>query len=121
MIRKILVPIDIKNPQKRINDYLFPDHASDKTILRRIKTGKECEYGLVVLTSEIDENFIFQKIVDGGHKIESVDKTMSLLKEYVKELPKFKIGNILILNDTSPNLDFIVKFPSLTQENKNFP
>ncbi len=72
MTKKILVPIDIDNPSKKINDWLFPEPTENGLILRAIKSGKEWDYGMVILTKEINENDIFKKIVDSKKKIESV-------------------------------------------------
>lgn len=61
MTRKVLVPIDIENPSKRINDFLYPDPTEHGLVLRRIKTGKEWKFGMVILTSEINENDILKR------------------------------------------------------------
>ncbi len=116
MTRKILVPIDIDNPSKKINDFLYPDPTENGFVLRRIKTGKEWKFGIVILTSEINENDIFKKIVDSGKKIESVDKLRNSLKDYVLQMPTFKIGNVLKLNENETKVEFVIEFQRLTKK-----
>ena len=116
MTKKILVPIDIDNPKKSFRDFLFPDPSGGKLTLRGIKTGKEWEFGMIILTSEINENDIFRNIIDSGKKIESVDVLLKTLKEYVYELPKYRIGNILKLNTELNHVDFIVEYQRLTRK-----
>ena len=98
MTRKVLIPRDINNPKKYVKDFLYPDPSNGTLVLRGIKTGKVYEHAMVILTSEINENDIFKSIVDSGTKIESVESLMNSLREYVKLLPNFKIGNVVKLN-----------------------
>jgi len=116
MTRKLLVPIDIDNPSKKINDYLYPDPTDCGLLLRRIKTGKEWKFGMVILTSETNENDIFKKIVDSGKNIESVDKLLSSLKDYVIEMPNYKIGNVLRLNENELKVGFEIEYQRLTKK-----
>jgi len=116
MTRKVLVPIDIENPTKKINDFLYPDPIENGFVLRRIKNGKEWKFGMVILTSEINENDIFKKIVDSGKKIPSVDKLLNSLKDYVSQLPNFKIGNILRLTENETKIDFVIEYQRLTKK-----
>ena len=50
MMKKILLPIDPNNPQKRIDDFLFPAPSDGGLTLTGIKSGKQWEYGIVILT-----------------------------------------------------------------------
>lgn len=109
------MPIDINEPQKKINDFLFPDPSNDGLTLTGIKTGKRWEYGMVILTSEVNENDIFKRIVDSGKKIESVESLLSALKNYVSEMPKYRIGNILKLNSENVKVEFNVEHQRLTR------
>ena len=120
MTKKVLVPIDINDPRKNINDFLYPDPLVDGLTLTGIKSGKQWEYGMVILTSQIDENDIFKRIVDSGKKIESVESLLKSLKDYVSELPKYKIGNILKLNSETPKVDFIIEYQRLPREKINY-
>ena len=114
-MRKILVPIDIENPEKIINDFLYPKPTENGLVLTRIKTDKNWEYGMVILTGEKNENEIFKQIVDSGIEIPSVDLLLSVLKEYVREIPKYKIGNILELNKSNNELELKLKYQRLTK------
>ena len=116
MTKKILVPIDINAPRKKINDFLFPAPSEGGLTLTGIKSGKHWEHGMVILTSEINENDIFKRIVDSGKKIESVETLLYALKDYVTELPKYKIGNILKLSSEKTKVDFIVEYQRLTRK-----
>ncbi len=116
MTKKILVPIDINDPQGKINDFLFPDPTDKKMVLKGINTGKVWGFGMVILTSEISENDLFKRIIDSGNKIESVQSLLNALKEYVIEMPKYKIGNILKLNDNKSNVDFVIEYQRLTKK-----
>ena len=116
MTRKILVPIDIENPEKRINDFLYPKPTENGFVLTGIKTDKKWDYGTVILTGEINENDVFKKIVDSGIKINSVEDLLSALREYVQEIPKYKIGNILELNQNKNSFEFILKHKRLTRK-----
>lgn len=115
-MKKILVPIDLNDPQKKINDFLFPSPSDDGLTLTGIKSGQQWGHGMVILTSQINENDIFKKVVDSGKKIESVEVLLSTLKDYVSELPKYKIGNILKLNSEIAKVDFIVEHQRLSRK-----
>jgi hypothetical protein len=116
MTRKILIPIDIENPQKRITDFLYPKPTENGLVLTGIKNDKKWDFGMVILTSEINENDILKKIIDSGVKIPSVKILLKTLKEYVIELPNFKIGNILELNNSTDKVEFILKYERITRK-----
>ena len=116
MTRKILVPIDIENPERIINDFLYPKPTENGFVLTGIKTGEKSSFGRVILTSKIDENDIFKRIVDSGIKIPSVEKLINALKSYVKEIPNYKIGNILEINDSKNHLEFELKYQRLSKK-----
>jgi len=116
MTRKILVPIDIENPEKTINDFLYPKLTENGLELTGIKSNKKWDFGRVILTGEINENDIFKKIVDSGIKIESVENLLNALKDYVRKIPNYKIGNILEINDSKKRLEFILKHQRLTKK-----
>ena len=118
MTRKILVPVDIENPENRISDFLYPKFTENGFELTGIKTDKKWDFGMVILTNEINENDIFKKIVDSGIKIKSVDNLIKTLKEYVQEIPKFKIGNILEINNYDNNFELIIKYQRLTKQSE---
>jgi len=118
MTKKILVPIDIENPQKKVNDLLFPEPQSNSFKLKGIKKGKYWTHGMVILTREFGTNELFKSIVDGGHKIPSVDKLLQTLEHYVSLIPEFRIGNILEIDLESSQLEFRITHKSLTSKKK---
>src|SRR5690554_4719615 len=116
MTRKILVPIDIENPERTINDFLYPKPTENGLVLTGIKTDKKSDFGMVILTSEKNENDIFKKIVDSGIKIDSADNLLNSIKDYVREMPKYKIGNILEINNSNERFELRVKYQRLTKK-----
>ena len=96
--KKILVPIDIENPEKIINDFLYPEISKNTTSLLGIKNKKEWKYGMVVYKgSGITENDLFAKIVDAKTKIESVNELLNNLIIYLEKVKDFSIGNIIYI------------------------
>ena len=119
MTRKILVKFDIENPNKRTNDFLYPKPTENGFELTGIKTKKKSTLGMIILTDIINENDIFTKIVDSGVQIPSVENLLLSLKEYVQEIQKFKVGNILYINDNNKNVEFILKYQRITRKRTN--
>lgn len=71
---------------------------------------------MVILTSEINENDLFKRIVDSGIKIDSVKKLLNILKNYVERLPNYKIGNILEIDNSKNDLGFKLKHQKLNKK-----
>ena len=99
--------------EKEIDDILFPVRSNNRLILKGIKSGKEWAYGMLILSKQKNENDIFKAIIDNGHKIESVEILLKISKEYVAELPKFKIGNVLKLKTNNLPLEFSIEHQRL--------
>ena len=118
MTRKILVPIDIENPEKIIKDFLYPKPTQNGLVLTGIKTDKKWEFGMVILTGEKNENDIFKQIVDSGKKISSVEHLLCVLKDYVSVIPNYKIGNILKIKNKELPLEFSIEYQRLTRKPK---
>jgi hypothetical protein len=57
---------------------------------RNYKSGR-----VVFVGKEIGAKEIFAKLVDSGHKIESVDQALKTSEAYVQQIGSFKIGNIV--------------------------
>ncbi|MEM7487382.1 MAG: hypothetical protein AAF348_19405 [Bacteroidota bacterium] len=96
--RKVIVPIDIENPDKKINDFLYPKLTNDGVSFFRVSNEKEWKYGMIVLKGGgVTENDLFAKIVDAKTKIESVDKLLDTLKIYLEKVREFSIGNIIYI------------------------
>ncbi len=115
MTRKILVPIDIENPEKVINDFLFPNQTENGFVLTGIKTGKKSNFGMVVMTSEINESDILKKINDSKIKISTNQSLLNDLKIYVEKMPNYKIGNIIEIDNSDSGLEFKIKYQRLTR------
>ena len=108
--RKILVPVDIENPKKTINDILYPKILNKEASFVRIKNGKIWEYGMVILIGGgINENDLFTKIVDSKAKIESVKKLLNILTLYLDKVKEFSIGNIVYIESLDDEGGFILK------------
>lgn len=116
MTRKILVPIDINNPEKIINDFLYPKCTKNGYLLTGIKSNEPTQMGMVILTSQYNENDIFKKIIDSGTKIESVENLLKTLQKYIEVIPNFKIGNILEVDSSKKELDFQIKYSRLNSK-----
>lgn len=112
MSRKLLVPADPTNPDKKINDFLFPEPIDGTFKLKGIRKGKNWELGMVVLTSETSKEDIFKDIVVHKHKISDVDNLMKTLGQYQSTLQNFKIGNILKIDTGTSELSFLLEYKS---------
>ena len=121
--KKILVPIDLNKPDKRINDFLYPDWSSRPAKLTGLKKGKIWETGMIVLTSEITEKDIYDGIIEhSGQTIESEEFILKYLSYYISEIQKFKIGNIISVTESENEFGFeLIKVKervSLHKDNK---
>ncbi len=116
MTRKILVPIDINNPEKKVNDFLYPISNEKGKFLKGIKTNIEWNFGMVILTSEFNENDLLKKINDSGVKISFDNHTLNLFKEYLENVKIFKIGNIVEINKEVENFELALKYQRLTKK-----
>lgn len=108
MTKKMLVPIDLENPEKDIRDFLYPSLVEEKFVLRGIKSGKIWENGIVSFTGKtVTSEEIFAKIVDSGQKISSVSLLMKILNSYVGQLKEIKLGTVVKL--VHKDNDFILE------------
>lgn len=95
--KKILVPYDLDNPKKDYNVFLYPNiNSLEINSFIEIGKNKEWKVGRVVFTGKtITKNDVFAKIVDSGERIESVNKLLQQLDEYLNQISLFKIGDIV--------------------------
>lgn len=108
--KKIIVPIDLENPSKKINDVLYPKITDDKVSLVGVNTQKEWEYGMIILKGGgVTENDLFAKIVDSKIKIESVNKLLETLENYLKKVNDFSIGNVVYIEKSNSLEKFSLK------------
>ncbi len=95
-VKKMLVPFDEKNPGKVSRDFIYPETAGSDVFFTGIKKTKKWNKGMVVYTGkDITANDLFAKIVDSGKKIDSVQRFVDDLREYLLQVSEFSIGNIL--------------------------
>jgi hypothetical protein len=108
--KKILVPIDIDNPEKIISGILYPKISNNKPSLLEVKNGKEWKYGMVVYKGGgITENDLFAKIVDAKTKIASVKQLLNSLVIYLEKINDFSIGNIVYIEHSDDDIGFTLK------------
>jgi hypothetical protein len=95
--KKILVPYDLDNPKKDYNVFLYPNiNSLQNNSFIEIGKDKEWKVGRVVFVGKtITKNDVFAKIVDSGVRIESVNKLLHQLDEYLNQISSFKIGDIV--------------------------
>jgi len=121
--RKILMAIDINDPVKDFNEFLYPDCDYIPAKLTGLKKGEVFNTGVVTLTGTITENDIFARIIDNSDKnIKSVRFVLRSLIYYIQEVRKFKIGNIVKVIEADNEFGFeLVKIKdrvSITKKNK---
>lgn len=96
--KKLLVAFDPARPKSQSSDFLIPFQTEGRTILYGVKSESEQTHGLMVyLGRAITENDLFAKLVDSGAKIESVDDTLTHLRQYLEKLQSLRIGNVVRL------------------------
>lgn len=94
--KKLLVAYDPLIPESGSGDFLVPVCDSTGRFFFGLRSQKRYEQGrMVYLGKEITMNDIFAKLVDSGRKIESVSRTTDLIREYMRMLQDYKIGNII--------------------------
>ncbi|NMH87387.1 hypothetical protein [Flavivirga algicola] len=81
--KKMLVPIDLENPKKDENDFLYPILIENEFVFKGIKYGKIWKHGIVsFIGKEISKNDVLARIVDSGNKIDNVEELISCLDDY---------------------------------------
>jgi hypothetical protein len=94
--KKLLVAFDPAKPSAQSSDFLIPWMREDLHLFIGLKSGKEHPLGMVVFVGRsVSVNDLFAKLVDTGAKINSVDDTLTRLREYVSELGNLRIGNVV--------------------------
>jgi fructose-1-phosphate kinase PfkB-like protein len=107
--KKILVPFDLKKPDKTQIGFLYPHIDSEQTSsFLEISKDKEWEVGMVVFVGkEITKNDVFAKIVDSGKKINSVKDLLENLEIYLNQITSFKIGDIVGIKSDENGFELI--------------
>jgi len=98
--KKVLVAFDPAKPDKQSNDFLIPMKTENgDTVLLGSRSGKVSPFGLVVLTSKpVNENDLFAKLVDAGHKVARVEDCLAGLSRFIEDIKIVRIGNIVEMN-----------------------
>lgn len=106
--KKLLVAFDPERPKSQASDFLVPFQVEGRTVLYGLKSASEQSLGLMIYVGRaVTENDLFAKLVDAGTKIENVEATLARLRQYIEQLPSFRVGNVVQLK-TNPdgNADF---------------
>lgn len=114
--KKVLVAFDPDNSNAQSSDFLVPVQLEGGNMaLLGCRSGKLWKYGMVVLTSRaVNKNDIFARLVEAGHKVQSVDACLSRLELFVEKLRGTKIGNIIKIsaNNYDIRLEVVASTPS---------
>jgi hypothetical protein len=107
--KRLLSPFDLNRPENIIKGFLYPNvEANQIDSFLEIKTEKEWRVGMVVyIGMEISENDVFAEIVDSGKKIESVEHLLHNIEEYLRQVNKFKIGDIIGIKPMKESFELI--------------
>ena len=100
--KKLIVPFDLDNPNKRYKGFLYPNILEKETTsFLQIDKDKKWKTGMVVfIGKEVTKNDLFAKIIDSGKKIESVSNLLDTLDNFLGQINNFKIGNIVGIKDS---------------------
>jgi hypothetical protein len=115
--RKILVPIDIKDPSRRIRDTLYLDETGVEGLeFKGIRKGKNWSFGMVILTSSLNGNMLYEEVERHNPDL-SIN--LDLLNQYLKQVNNFKIGNIIQLQASENRFNIsLVKYEERIDTNR---
>ena len=100
--KKLLVAYDPKKPRGQSGDFLVPILDTGGLCLWGTRSKQRVDQGrLVYLGEEITLNDVVARLVDSGHKIESVERTLRQVEAYLRMLQDYRIGNILVVEAAS--------------------
>lgn len=100
--KKCLVAFDPKSPESRSSDFLAPVWDGDTPRFLGLDSGKFWEYGRVVFVGQdITVNDVFARLVDSGHKIPSVEKTLTDIGAYLGMVKERRIDDVVTVQRTS--------------------
>ncbi len=110
MTKKMLVPFSLEKASPIGKSFVVPIHNGDNKVFVSLNSLKPVEFGAVVYVGrELSSEEVFAKIVESGAKIlPSVDDQMSMIHDYLAQLPTLKIGDVAKLEfgpDGSVQLD----------------
>ncbi|MEK6154536.1 hypothetical protein WIW50_14800 [Flavobacteriaceae bacterium 3-367] len=104
--KKMLVPIDLDNPNKDVNDFLYPVFIENEFVFKGVKYGKIWKHGIIsFIGKEISKNDVFARIVDSGNKIDNVKELVSYLDAYIEQVKILPLGSIVSINTKGKQFD----------------
>ena len=56
---------------------------------------------MVYIGRDVTVNDLFAKLVDTGRKVPDVDRTVSMLADFVSRLEEHKVGNVVAIEDAA--------------------
>jgi len=110
--KTLLVSFDPDKPDSRTTDFLAVQVEGAPAFIG-MKTKKVSSFGLLVYVGkQLSAADLFAKLVDSGHRIESVPRTLNALERYIELLQTFRIGNVLTVEPDRCNGFNLIKFAS---------
>lgn len=109
MARKLLVPLDLADPDRRVGGFLCPNVA-DKEIRSffEISSGEEWAAGMVVFIGvEISKHDLLEKISNSVRAIISLDHLLESIDEYLGQLEAFRIGDFIAIQATPRGFELL--------------
>ncbi|MEK7674629.1 MAG: hypothetical protein AAB676_02180 [Verrucomicrobiota bacterium] len=103
--KKLLVAFDPSKPRIGSGDFLVPVWENDTPFFLGTKSKKLYQFGRVVfIGKEINENDLFARLVETGKRIQSVEKTLKDISDYLAAIPVHRIGDILQIDRQNDRL-----------------
>lgn len=94
--KKLLVAFDESKPDGGAGDFLAVVYEQGTPHLLGLRTNRFWRSGrMVYIGKEITANDLLAKLINTGRNIESVERALSVLEDYVQQLQDFRIGNLL--------------------------
>lgn len=105
--KKLLVGHDPEKPTAGAGDFLAVVFEEGRPCLLGLRSRRLWQSGrMVYIGREVTENDLFARLVDTGRRIENVRNTLDTLREYVRFLQGYRIGNVLTLEPSSNTAGF---------------
>ena len=106
--KNFLTPIDLDNPEKNFNDFLYPVKYNDEFVFKGIKSGKIWKRGVVSFVGiSLNKNDVFAKIVDSKIYIDDVKGLLDSLEKYIEQIKNLPLGTVTSIESNGDG--FIIK------------
>lgn len=93
--KKFPVSIGFGDYKTKANEFLVPNPFNEVSLIG-IKTGKQYLYGAIsYIGLEISPEDIIDKMKQNGLSINDEEKYSSILSQYIDEIKKLKISNVI--------------------------